>query len=73
MQTAPSTPLPWPDDSTHLACPSNFFPSSLGLKKPTLGLELGLIINRIIRISINRYLLSIVYNSVALSIKFCIF
>ena len=38
-----------------------------------LGLVLGLIvINRIMRISINRYLLSIVYNSVVLSIKICI-
>ena len=37
------------------------------LKKPNLGL----VINRIIRISINTYLLSIVYSSVLLSIKIC--
>ena len=43
------------------------------LKKPTLGLELVLIMNRIMRISINRYLLSIVYNSVSLLIKICLF
>ena len=43
------------------------------LKKPTLGLVLGLIvINRIMRISSHRYLLRIVNNSVVLSIKMCI-
>jgi len=35
------------------------------IKKTTLGLDLGLL-NRIMRISIDRYLVSIVYNSVAL-------